>query len=77
MKNIYNNWVCRSTFRMPKVNDELGAIIPSDKLVPFKHIKQLFQTEETCTVKVAHALKEAALNPTNMQKISPKLALCK
>lgn len=77
MKNIYNNWVCRSSFRMPKVNNELGEFIPSDKIIKFNHIKRLFEKEETCVIKVAHALKENALHPTNIQKVSPKLALCK
>ena len=77
MKNIYNNWVCRSTFKMPKVNEDLGLLIPSDRVVNFKHIKSVFEKEETSIVKVAHALKENALHPTNIQKVSPKFALCK
>ena len=62
---------------MPKVDDELGKLIPSDKIIKFNHIKQMFEKEETSIIKVAHALKESALHPTNIQKVSPKLALCK
>lgn len=61
---------------MLKVDDKLGEIIPSEKVIPFKHIKQFFKRRRhKCTVKDAHALKETALNPTNMQKISPNVAL--
>lgn len=77
MKNIYNNWVSRKMFKMPNVNDELGDLIPSDVIVSFNHIKHLYEKEETNVIKVAHALRENALHPSNIQKISPKLALCK
>jgi len=77
MKNVYNNWVSKTTFRMPKVNADLGDIIPSDAIVSFNHVKRLYEKEETNVIKVAHALKENALHPSNIQKISPKLALCK
>ena len=62
---------------MPKVESELGDLIPSDKIIKFSHIKRLFEKEETSVIKISHALKENALHPSNIQKVSPKLALCK
>ena len=53
-------------------------LIPEDCLnADFCHIKQLYQKEEAKTLKIGHKLKIAALNPSNLQKTSPQLALCK
>ena len=64
-------------FKMPTVNAELGDLILTDVIISFNHMKRLYEKEETNVIKVTHALKENALHPSNIQKISPKLTLCK
>ena len=43
----------------------------------FSHIKQLYALEEHKTLKVAHTLKKASLNPSNLAKTSPQYDICK
>ena len=62
---------------MPILPDELKTIAPSDCFIKFNDINRLFEMEETKVLKVANMLKKTALNPSNIQKVSPQYALCK
>ena len=73
LKNLYNNWLIKSTFSFPNVQGDLLRA----KHAHFSNIKQLYAKEESMVLKVGHRLKKAALNPNNIQKTSPQLALCK
>lgn len=73
IKNLYNNWLKKSTFTFP---DERSELL-SAKHAHFSNIKQLYEKEESLVLKVGHRLKKAALNPNNIQKTSPQLSLCK
>ena len=54
---------------------------PMDKNLPdgcianFAHIAELYEMESTMPQKKAHSLRQAALNPKNIEKTSTKLAL--
>ena len=41
----------------------------------FAHIKRLYAIEEHKVLKIAHALKQISLNPSNMSRTSPLHAL--
>ena len=73
IKNIYNNWQRKGTLHVPSGYD---SILPEMK-AEFKHIVQLYQREELSVLKVANRLRKDALNPSNLHRTSPVLALCK
>ena len=73
LKNIYNNWQRKGLFWTPT---GFEAILPETK-ADFRHIQQLYEREESNVLKVAHRLRRQALNPSNIQRTCPKLALCK
>jgi len=74
MKNFYNNWLSRKTFIVPP-SDLLGT--SSSLSSTFSHVSALYALEEAKILKVAHRLRKSALNPSNIQKTCPQLALCK
>lgn len=76
LKNIYNNWLKRRQFDLPSGH---APLIPAHgiKSASFQHLIQLHAREESMILKVGHKLRKAALNPSNIQKTSPQLALCK
>jgi len=41
----------------------------------FSHVKKVYAIEENKTLKVAHKLKKASLNPSNIARTSPQHAL--
>ena len=73
IKNVYNNWLTKSTFTFPNAHCDLLRA----KHAHFSNIKQLYAKEENFVLKIGHRLKKAALDPNNIQKTSPQLALCK
>ena len=75
MKNIFNNFLSKGRMHISTVGFE--AVLGSPCLGLFTHIKQLYALEEHKSLKVAHALKKASLNPSNVARTSPKHALCK
>ena len=73
LKNVYNNWQRKGTFHVPSGYE---TILPEIK-AEFRHIRQLYEREELSVLKIAHRLRKDALNPSNLQRTSPTLALCK
>ena len=51
--------------------------ILKDTKADFKHVLKLYEREESQVLKIAHRLKKVAMNPSNIQRTSPALALCK
>lgn len=73
LKNIYNNWQRKGTFTVP---NGFETII-TGTTAEFSHIRRLYEREECKSLKIAHRLQKNALMPSNIQRTSPTLALCK
>ena len=71
LKNVYNNFQARKSFACPPMERDL----PNGCQAEFQHIADLFRHEESMSLKKAHQLKLAALNPKSIEKTSTKLAL--
>ena len=74
-KNIFNNFLSKGRMNIPTSNFE--SLLGSPCLGLYSNIKQLYALEEHKTLKIAHSLKKASLNPSNVAKTSPMHALCK
>ena len=71
LKNIYNNFQRRGTFECPPMERNL----PNGCSANFKHVTELFNIESTLSLKKAHKITPASLNPRNIEKTSVKLAV--
>ena len=60
---------CKTGYRSHKANKSCKP--------NFAHLKKLYALEKHKSLKVAHALKKASLNPSNIAKTSPQHALSK
>jgi len=49
--------------------------LPDGCFANFTHIAELYEMESTMPLKKTHSLRQAALNPKNIEKTSTKLAL--
>ena len=74
VKNAFNNWNRKHYFRYPSGYDDL---LDTDGVASFNHISQLAQREETMVLKMARKLTRPSLDPTSIEKTSPKHALGK
>jgi len=74
-KNIFNNFLSKNRMNVPTFGFE--TILDSPCLGLFADIKHLYALEEHKTLKIAHSLKKASLNPSNVAKTSPQHAICK
>ena len=75
LKNVFNAFVNKNRMNVPTNGYEL--ILGEKFLVSFSHIKRLYALEEEKSLKIAHSLKNASLNPSNIARTSPFHALCK
>lgn len=66
IKNVYNNFQKRISFRFP-------TGLPFSH-ANFNHIKELYDLESTMSVRMAHKLSRIVLSPTNIQRASAKLS---
>ena len=71
LKNVYNNFQRRQVFECPPMKHNLVHGCSAN----FKHIVDLYNTESTMSLKKAHRLTPAALNPRSIEKTSVKLAV--
>lgn len=71
LKNIYNNFQSRKVFQCPALDKEL----PNGCTADFRHIVELYNYEECMSLKKAHQLRPAALQPKSIEKTSVKLAV--
>ena len=72
-KNIFNNFLNKGMFKLPTQGfEEIFGEVCSPQ---FSHIKKVYSLEESKTLKVAHKLKKALLNPSNIARTSPQHAL--
>ena len=71
LKNVYNNLQRREVFECPRMERNL----PHGCSANFRHIAELYRMESTMSLKKAHRLTPAALNPRNIEKTSVKLAV--
>jgi hypothetical protein len=70
IKNVYNNFQKRKKFECPEMERNLPAGCTAD----FRHIADLFTMEANMSLKKAHRLTPAALEPKSIEKTSVKLA---
>jgi len=70
IKNVYNNFQKRKKFECPEMERNLPAGCTAD----FQHIVDLFNMEANMSLKKAHRLTPAALEPKSIEKTSVKLA---
>ena len=61
---------------IPETADEQN-ILGGRCIAKFAHIQRLYAIEEHKPLKVAHSLKKASLNPSNIARTSPQHALSK
>ena len=74
-KNIFNNFLNKNSFNLPTENFEEHF---GESCAPqFNHVKKIYAIEENKTLKVAHKLKKASLNPSSIARTSPQHALGK
>ena len=73
LKNIFNNFINKPYLRLPTTGNE--EVLGDSCTALFAHIKQLYALEEEKQLKVAYALKKSSLNPSNIARTSPQLAL--
>jgi len=71
MKNVYNNFQSRKQFECPA----MALNLPNGCTADFSHIVDLFQLESTMSLKKAHRLTPATLQPRSIEKTSVKLAV--
>ena len=70
LKNVYNNFQARKYFECPALHRNL----PNGCNANFNDIVQLYDLESTMSLKKAHRLSAASLNPKSIEKTSVKLA---
>jgi len=75
LKNIFNNFINKPYFRLPSTGYE--EILGERCTASFAHIKHLYAIEEAKPLKIAFALKRAALNPSSIARTSPQHAISK
>ena len=75
LKNVFNAFVNKDRMNVPTNGYEL--ILEEKCLALFSHIKRLYALEEGKSLKIAHSLKKASLNPSNIARTSPLHALSK
>ena len=63
-KNVFNNFTNKGEMDLPTFGYE--HILGESCTANYNHIKQLYQLEETKTLKVAYALKQSSLDPNNL-----------
>jgi len=71
LKNVYNNFQSRKTFRCPPMH----RYLPEGCHAQFQHIIDLYNMESGMTLKKAHKLNPASLQPKSIEKTSCKLAV--
>jgi len=71
IKNVYNNFQRRRIFECPPMVRNL----PDGCSANFQHIADLYNKESSMSLKKAHKLSPAALNPKSIEKTSVKLAV--
>ena len=74
-KNIFNNFVNKKIMSPPTAQYE--DILGKDCCARFQHIAHLYAIEESKSLKIAHGLKKASLNPSNIARTSPQHAISK
>jgi len=67
VKNIYNNFQSKKVFVCPPFSPQSSSFTAN-----FQHIEELYYLERDKSVKIAHKLRAASLNPTNLQRTSVK-----
>ena len=72
-KSIFINFLSKE--KMHILTSGFETILGSSCLGLFSLMKQLYALEEHKTLKVAHTLKKASLNPNNLAKTSPQHAI--
>jgi len=75
LKNIFNAFVNKDRMSVPTNGYE--HIFGEKCLALFSHIKRLHALEEGKTLKIAHSLRKASLNPSSIARTSPLHALSK
>ena len=70
LKNVYNNFQSRKVFKCPTFDRNL----PNGCHADFNHIVGLYNLEASSSLKKAHKLSPAALNPKSIEKTSVTLA---
>ena len=75
LKNIFNAFVNKDQMNVPTNGHEL--ILGDKCMASFAHIKRLYALEKGKTLKIAHSLKKASLNPSNIARTSSLHALSK
>jgi len=71
IKNVYNNFQSRKVFECPPMERNL----PEGSHADFKHVTELYNKEATMSLKKAHRLTPATLQPKSIEKTSVKLAV--
>ncbi|MCP4120076.1 MAG: hypothetical protein GY737_32715 [Desulfobacteraceae bacterium] len=71
LKNIYNNFERKKSFKIPALNSPL---FPSESQVRFQDLLDLYSVESAKPVRMAHKLSLRSLNPKPVEKTSVKLA---
>ena len=66
LKNVYNNFQSRKAFECPTMDGNL----PEGCVTLFQHIVDLYNLESTMSLKKAHRLTPAALQPKSIEKTS-------
>ena len=70
LKNVYNNFQSRKLFECPTMTSNL----PTGCTAHFQHVIDLYNLESAMSLKKAHRLSSAALQPKSIEKTSVKLA---
>lgn len=70
LKNVYNNFQKRKHFECPEFRPQL----PDGCKANFNHIVDLYNHEASSSLKKAHKLSPAVLNPKSIEKTSMKLS---
>ena len=70
LKNVYNNFQSRKLFECPS----MASNLPAGCTAHFQHVTDLYNLESTMSLKKAHRLTPAALQPKSIEKTSVKLA---
>ena len=74
-KNIFNVFVNKVRMHVP--TNKYKQFIGQSCITFFSHVKRLYALEENKPLKIAHTLKKASLNPSNIDRTSPQHALSK
>lgn len=68
VKNVYNNFLNRRSFIMPKFSDSESKL-----RADFQHLLELYTFEKDRPLKMGHKINPTVLNPTTLQRTSMKL----